>query len=308
MRNHTLFAACATFALAAFCTACDDVDEDERFIVVGTESFPLTPDTLRIVAEDIDFEIIREHRILVEDYTGWSCTNCPDMTAFLKSAISDNYPAVIVGLHPASNSLSTTAPVLPFQLSSTLADTYGNYFGGDAASMALPSIILDRIRVDGVWLMSGYTESVRTTAGALALDLFRSYNVDSTRTLVSLGLHVEAEGDVRHVSLLAVADEALDRNLKAQLWVIENGIVGFQSGKTFDANYTHNHVLREAINGDWGESVTLAPASDGADYRAIVRADWNAAGKAWVIANCEVVAFIYDDDTKEVLNTVKAAL
>lgn len=296
---------------ATFLNSCDEIDETERIVAGEVTPFVFIPDTLRLETEGIGFEIVEMHRLLVEDYTGWNCTNCPGMSSFIEHKIEKDYQAIVVGLHPASNLLSSTAPGLPFQLSSTLADTYGDRFGGSAANLSLPALAIDRTRQEGKYLLNGDTTTVQNTAMTMAFNHYRNYNIDhSAAPMIYLGIDIRAKEDTYSIATLAFSPTKVEVPLKLQLWIIENNIRGLQAYKGgMNTSYMHNHVLREAVNGEWGESIVLQPGDDEeGKYLATNTREWSAQGKNFVPENCEVVAFVYNAETYEVLNTVKAKL
>ena len=100
------------------------------------------------------------------------------------------------------------------------------------------------------------------------------------------------------------SEVVVSRKLSLVAYVIEDGIVGWQfdyeSNPQEIGNYVHNHVLRTSFNGVFGEEVKTDNAQLSAgdviekSYSKSVKSDWN-------IANCKVVAFVYDTDTKEIL-------
>ena len=64
--------------------------------------------------------------------------------------------------------------------------------------------------------------------------------------------------------------------------------VSLQGG---NPQYVHNHVFRDAINGTWGEEVSLALGEQKVlEYNDIVL------DAAWKPENVSVVAFVYNDD------------
>ena len=77
---------------------------------------------------------------------------------------------------------------------------------------------------------------------------------------------------------------------KLQLWVVEDGIVASQIDHgSLKKNYVQNHVFRAAVNGTWGEDVTLKPQINQAKTASIaIKDNWNA-------ANLHIVAFVYND-------------
>lgn len=289
-------------------SGCDEIEENERIVPGEVTPFVFIPDTIMIETEGIEFEVVEMHRLLVEDYTGWNCTNCPNMAAFIDSKIKGNYQAIVVGLHPASNLLSKTAPGFPFQLSCALADTYGDYFGGSAANLSLPAMTIDRSRKEGKYLLSGDTTTVQNSALEIAFNRYRAYNIDHSAPQISLGIDIERQNGEYTITCLALSRNRIEAPLKLQLWIVENNIEGLQAHKGGTARYTHNHVLREAANGDWGEPLLLQPDADSGYNLAIKTNKWSADGKNFVPENCEAVVFVYNAETREVLNTAKVKL
>ena len=58
----------------------------------------------------------------------------------------------------------------------------------------------------------------------------------------------------------------------------------------FNKEYIHNHVLRKAINGDWGEEIAL-----GKDATVDKEADFQLEN-GWKVKNMSIVAFVYNDN------------
>ena len=66
-----------------------------------------------------------------------------------------------------------------------------------------------------------------------------------------------------------------------------------------DENYVHNHVLRKAINGSWGEILNNgSDVNPDADY---LKTYSQVFTNDWIPKDCHVVAFVYNEETKEVL-------
>jgi hypothetical protein len=86
--------------------------------------------------------------------------------------------------------------------------------------------------------------------------------------------------------------------------LVENGLVSPQ--KTNDPEYStgiimdyeHNHVLRNAINSTWGEKFSEAGVVNGDSFNFNYSITLN---QDWIADNCEVVVYIYNGETKEVI-------
>ena len=81
-------------------TACDDINEVDRITVGKVEEHKMEAETKTVEVEGKTFVYTDQHNILIEDFTGWRCVNCPNMAAFLANNIEIIYPSVIVSLHP----------------------------------------------------------------------------------------------------------------------------------------------------------------------------------------------------------------
>jgi hypothetical protein len=66
-------------------------------------------------------------------------------------------------------------------------------------------------------------------------------------------------------------------------------------------DYEHNHVLRKVVNGTWGSSIELSNTSTSFTFNYTLE-------DFWVKSNCNVVAFVYDNSNKEVLQAEKIHL
>ena len=239
------------FALAALglsFAACDDIKESERFIPVDT-----------------DIQITKN--VLIEDFTGQLCVNCPEAA----NAIQDiqNFhgsdKVIAVAIHGEKPSLSG-------YLANDLGTEYYNHWGVET----LPSGMVDRQGLQDYkdW-MSTATKRLEADVIPLSLSMENNSYEASNRTLTV------------QVEVLAGAD--LDGKL--QVWLTESKIIGLQSMLDGSKNYeyVHNHVLRDAVNGAYGEAVALKMGeAQTLTYAYTVPEEWNA-------ENLAVVAFVYNE-------------
>ena len=239
------------FALAALglsFAACDDIKESERFIPVDT-----------------DIQITKN--VLIEDFTGQLCVNCPEAA----NAIQDiqNFhgsdKVIAVAIHGEKPSLSG-------YLANDLGTEYYNHWGVET----LPSGMVDRQGLQDYkdW-MSTATKRLEADVIPLSLSMENNSYEASNRTLTV------------QVEVLAGAD--LDGKL--QVWLTESKIIGLQSMLDGSKNYeyVHNHVLRDAVNGAYGEAVALKMGeAQTLSYAYTVPEEWNA-------ENLAVVAFVYNE-------------
>lgn len=287
-------------------TACDDINEVDRITVGKVEEHKMEAETKTIEVEGKTFVYTDQHNILIEDFTGWRCVNCPNMAAFLAKNIEIIYPSVVVSLHPAANSLSNTDQVASrFSLSCTLADEIANTLAGSniASSLSLPAVSIDQKPYNGQILQSGDTTTVYNSLRSLAYEQYYSYFIDM-KDYANLAIHVNQESKGNYqLSTLILPGTYYDRSVRLQLWLLESGIVAYQSTQSgINREYVNNHVLRMAINGNQGEVFTI-----GDDY-VMKSHTLSLEGTSYVADNCSVVAIISDPNTNEVINCVEVDL
>ena len=111
-------------------------------------------------------------------------------------------------------------------------------------------------------------------------------------TTVGIDLKCQYDADKRRVEIETdLKTLAEDVQGRLQLWLVEDGVVAPQlfPGDKLDKEYTHNHVFRAAINGEWGAELTLTPKKVQKEKITYTLPDGIVPGKAWV------VAFFYND-------------
>ena len=91
-------------------------------------------------------------------------------------------------------------------------------------------------------------------------------------------------------------------NLKLVLCITEDNIIDKQvDGSTLIEEYEHDHVLRTHLNGTWGSYITLENEYTSFNYDFSIENNW-------VRSNCNIVAYVYNDSNKEVLQVEKLHL
>ena len=259
MKKIFLFSAVA--ASMAF-VSCDNIPEEDRYIEVEVNK--------------------SEKVVLLEDYTGMQCVNCPDAAAIIDNihhTFGDNF--IAVGLHPTSGPYQKPMPGkdgVMVNLSSDDADAYYKKY----SVKAFPTAMIDRSTFDGSKLLdnkdkwAAYVNQQMTASTPVNLSMESTY--DATTRTVTLATDIEFS-------------EAGGETLYLHLWVLENGIIGPQvTAKGVNWEYEHNHVLRSAINGTWGQSLG---ASFNADQRLETFTTTYTLNAAWKAGNCEIVGFVY---------------
>jgi len=257
---------------ALLTVACSNIDENERLITIGElpekEEGTTTDDMLDTLTEPVP------RYVLLEDFTGQECPNCPVATKII-GEIEATYNVVPVAIH--SKPMGINENDNPQGLGTDLGDSYAKHWN----LTSQPQGLIDRVggmlfpHTNWLQLVGASIGQKRTSLVDIRIDPLYVAEDDSADVAVYVA---------------SVKDSAAVAG-KLQLWITEDSIIAPQdSMSTKLPNYVHNHVLRAAINGDWGEDVSVG----GGDIRTIEHRI--KLKSQWKPRHLAVVAFIYNDN------------
>ena len=230
-------------------------------------------------------------KVLLEDYTGHHCTNCPNAgreAVKLDSIFGEKL--VVMSVH--AGGFARTYPIYSiiysYDFRTTAGDKYNSFFG----IAAYPNGMINRIGFPANNHKKGYTswssgiQAVINNAPDADIQIINNYD-NTTRKLC---VHVQSKFLKQMTGtyqLVVVLTE--DSIIKPQL---DNGVDVL--------NYVHRHALRATIScgGEWGDALAKGSVANGNTYTKSylynMPADFN--GLAPDITHCAVIAYIYDDD------------
>ncbi len=244
-------------------------------------------------------------KILVEDYTGHTCLNCPRAAKVLHSLESKLYPHQIIGLAVHGTGFALPNSNYPEDFRTAVGNTYLVDFG--IGALGLPMGMVNRKKKgssygigDAEW--KNAIDTIVNKAPNVYIEISNSYD-NSTRKLNS---------EVKCTFLTS-----LTGNYNLVLLFTEDSIIAPQlDGNTKIDDYVHMHLLRAAISDPYGIQVVTGAVSKGFvktqsfSYDVPQEFDYNKADvyPALIpnIKYCGVVAFIYNQATKEIIQAEKA--
>lgn len=230
--------------------SCSHIDELERYIYVEPASVART--------------------VLIEEFTGQRCVNCPNAAEEILRIQQQYGETNVIAVSIHAGPLAVFPSSQTKGLRTELGDIYYDHWGVEVE----PSGLVDR-------------------KGGLSLS-------DQWQTLVHQGLQQQAPlmmdatctmGSDGEVDIQLSVHLTADVKGRVQVWLTEDNIVAPQMmpDGTMNSEYLHQHVLRAAVNGTWGEDVNWKQGdSELLTYRYKPEAEWN-------LSQLSVVAFVYDD-------------
>lgn len=227
-------------------------------------------------------------KVLIEDYTGHKCGNCPaaaDTLAYIKN----KYPGKIIPVAIHAGFFATAAPSTsyPTDFRNPVGNAYDNQFGISLAGN--PNGLVNRGNYGTGNFIKAYTTWEGDAFQMLATPAKFELKIRTTFNATSNNLNT------------SVVVKSLGYNTgmyKLVLLLTEDSIIGEQldyrlpSGSQLIPNYTFEHVLRDAINSTWGDAVF---ASGAIPNDSVVKTYNNyTVNSAYRARKCHVVAYIYD--------------
>ncbi|HET8837435.1 MAG TPA: Omp28-related outer membrane protein [Flavobacteriaceae bacterium] len=270
----------------------DDVTSSSEIFVDGTA---LTDNTFTPTAEGM-YEITAQYadltsavfeltvvadgqlfpkRVLIEDFTGTWCGNCPKVANAIDMVQAQSDNVVVVAVHQADGSQPD-----PYDFPEDILDPPG-------VTQGLPQARLNR---NVVWPF----------VNAPDLDLALNLTGDDA----TVGLAIDSEVTSGNLNVSVDVKFGLDHsgeNLKLVVYVLENGLIHNQvnyttyyGGNDPIVDFEHNHVLRASLTDLHGNSIPDAQTASGNVYNKT----FNVAVPSSVenAANISIAAFVVGAD------------
>lgn len=243
--------------------SCDEISQEERLVYVP--------------------QPLAERAVLVEDFTGQRCVNCPSMTEAL-AKYADNYghdKVIVVAHHSGSFS---NVPASWNKLRSEESQQYFKSFN----VLSQPAVVINH----GGPIINIESELGKPLANAL-----------SAKTPVTIEGKASIEDSNIKVDAKLTTLENIS-NTSVMVWVLENNIKATQllGDNTIDSEYIHNHVFRKSITPLEGEVIGNMVADVSVERNYSVALDEN-----WDNENLEIVIVAMKNDIVENVLKVKVS-
>nr|MBD5377675.1 Omp28 family outer membrane lipoprotein [Bacteroides sp.] len=237
--------------IAAALTACSDVDENDRYIDTG--------------------EFTPARAVLIEDFTGQNCVNCPDAHEVIE-ALEKQYNQhgtfiIPVSIHAGGFAIKENRG----GLATDAGEEYNAHWGIDS----WPQGVIDR-------------KGSPCNYDQWPTLAFRDMGIPAT---MAIDVTAVKAADNKSAKISVTVNPEVSEEASLQLWVVENGIVARQrKGNETIMDYVHNNVFRAAVNGTWGEKFTFSATE-------LLERDYSLEfNEKWNPDNLCIVAFVYDSN------------
>ncbi|MEO5569803.1 MAG: Omp28-related outer membrane protein [Bacteroidia bacterium] len=246
--------------------------------------------------------VVNEQNILIEDYTGHLCGNCP-AAAFAIADIKELYKERVIsmGVHAGGYAYVVTNPPIPdysYNFKTPVSEELDDHFG--ISNVGNPNGMVNRTKYNNN-IIAPWPSWAGHVSDIILQDKFPNagIKIENIYTAFDSTLKIKVKtcflNDVTGAYKLCVflTEDSVQKTQKKYppLTPLD------------DADYWHRDVLRGSANGTWGD--ILAPATKGAttenNYSIIVKNEYRA-------AYCKVLVFIYESTTEEIIQVQEAPI
>jgi thiol-disulfide isomerase/thioredoxin len=273
-------------AISLFLFGCNKIDQPYNFVPEKCD-----------VLENSVVENNAKQNILLEDFTGHTCGNCPG-AAIIAENIKKNYgkQIIIVGVHAGFFAKTKTGTSFNTDFTTEASEVYNSTFGNDIAGN--PNGFVNRSRV--------VNNNLIITPNNWETAVQQFINKQPTIAMGVKAIYKEDKNEVC-VNVHSQFLQNFNEKLNLVIYFVEDSIVDWQKDYSKQPNdmpdYLHNHVLRDNINGTWGESIESKETTVDNLYKI---AYVYQPKEEWKIQHCSIIAYIYNVDTYEIIQASSA--
>ena len=236
-----------------FFTACDYV------------AAPLLPHSNVITNNNKDTLL---QNVLIEDYTGAACINCPTMASRAEELIAQYGNRVIfmeVNYGGFANPSSSGPPYNTWDAETIVGDDYGNIFV--TASGSYPNAMVNRLHFPQTLQNLGDSSTMGDTALSILTTKVGSSIITNT-TVPGIYIRLNTSFNVATSALNVTATvtflKAYIGNYNLTVVLTQDSILGPQNDRPapfLTSTFNHRFALRDNISSPWGDAIIIGNAS-----------------------------------------------
>ena len=235
--------------------------------------------------------ISSERVLLIEDFTGVKCPNCPNATRDI-AALQSKYPDNVVAIAYHTNFLGSPITKEGYESKYDFRTAAGQELENSMGSYeGKPALTLNRQKPD-------VTSEYMLNVSSLTLSKVESELLTIPKALVKITNEYDPNSRALTSTVRVTPKENYSGDIRLHVALIESGIIDSQEDNLeYIKDYEHNHVFRAILSKLEGDELTNA-MTNGKELVKTYQFTLPEEDGWWVAENCSIVAFISDYNRK----------
>lgn len=283
------------FITGLFLTGCDQVDQG--LVVTNVQEIPLNTDTVFV----LDSVIVNQKQVLLEDFTGHKCVNCPE--AGLEAhewAEEYDHKLIIYAVHAGYQAFPDQTGEYTYDFTNPTGDEIFNYFNQPFN----PTATVNRVEyngqkillfVTGDWAAAVETEMAKPNV--LDMKLENKYFPNSNSVQINVSSTVKSALEGKYKIVVMIAEDLIikpQKNNNEEIGPVPDWL-----------DFHHRNVLRDAVTSTFGQYVT----SDGVmvEGETYFNQFYYELDQAFVsdTADYNVITYIFQEESENIIQTAE---
>lgn len=225
-------------------------------------------------------------KVLLEDCTGMLCNNCPqaaEIAEQLKGVYGDRL--IVVAVHMVDGFAAPQAPIGDGLFDTDFRTPAGAAYEQAFSIASLPKGLVSRAPYENAVALS---RSKWSSAVAAIIDQEADFDLWFDTLSFNAGTNTVT------TTVKAVCTKAISGAHNLTIYLTEDSVIDDQLNLEADPptveNYVHRHVLRDNVNGTWGEPIITGSANAGDTLS--LSYTYTLSANVLQPANCALVAYI----------------
>ncbi len=233
-------------------------------------------------------------KVLIEDYTAHTCVNCPRAARIIEE-LHNTYGDKIIPIAIHVSSLAKPYnPPFDADFRTTEGNALDDEFGLGASG--LPKGMINRVEYNGDVKIP---DSEWPTMVSELLNKEPSLGLKLKTVLDTINKYVSIDVNVH------ILKDTME-NLNLCVYLLESGIIGGQldgevPGDHVVLDYEFNHTFRKSINGTWGDAISTTQDTLKKGEIIPINFEKFTLDADYSFQNLSIVVFVYDNDSKEII-------
>jgi len=227
-------------------------------------------------------------KVLVEDYTGHKCGNCPAAARELRK-LDSLYPGKVIPMAVHAGFYATVNTQYPTDLRSQAGTDYDTFFGNSFAGN--PNGLVNRVGFGTASFIKQWSDWGASAYGMMSMpadfniSISNNYNAGTNQvSSVITTKAINAKTGTYNLVVVLTEDSIIAEQIDYSL----------PAAQQYMTNYEFNHVLRGAMNSTWGDQI-ISTSLNAGDSIVTTISNFQLSS-TWKYKKCHIIAFIYDAD------------